>query len=328
MRDSYPRIKPYNHGFLPAGSGHKIYFEQCGNPKGFPVLFFHGGPGAGCSENDRRCFDPKRFRTILFDQRGCGRSRPLSCLKENTTRHLVQDAKAILDKLQIKKALLMGGSWGSTLAMVFAITYPEIAAGIVASGIYLGENSEIDYSEKGLMAQHFPKAWERFTRLLPADGKKNPLAYFYEHVLRMKDKKRKQKLLYEWTMFEDRHCSLKPSSDKKAEKEMAGLKPKDIEAIAALEIYYIYNGCFMKPGFILNNVHRIPRHIPISLIHGCYDVVCPGTNAHRLHSALKKHNVRMNFVFSGHSKSDSEMREKIISEVNRVYREIRRGKNK
>ncbi len=324
MKGLYPPIKPYNHSFLQAGN-HKIYYEQCGNPKGFPVLFFHGGPGVGCSPKDRRYFSPK-LRTILFDQRGCGRSRPVACLKENTTWHLVQDTKAILDKLQIEKVLVVGGSWGSTLALVFSVTYPRMVAGVVVRGIYLGEYSEIDYSAKGLMAQHFPEAWERFTRLLPPDGKKNPLAYFYEKVLSMSEEKKKRKLLYEWTMFEDRHCPLQPSTDKEAEKEMAGLKPKDIEAIAALEIYYIYNSCFLKPNFILNNVHKIPRNIPVSIIHGYYDIVCPGINAHRLHSALRNHDVRMNWIFSGHSKSDPEMHEKIISEVNRVYREIRHHK--
>jgi len=322
VKDLYPPIKPYAHGLLPVTDKHSIYWEECGNPKGFPVLFFHGGPGAGSSEKDRRYFSPQ-FRTILFDQRGCGRSRPVGCLKENTTWHLVHDAKKILDKLQIEKVLVVGGSWGSTLAFMFAIAYPHVVAGIVARGIYLGENSEIDYSAKGLMAQHFPKAWERFTSLLPSDGKKNPLAYFYKHVLPMRKKERKKKFLYEWTMFEGRHCSLQPSSDKAAKKEMAKLNRKDVEAIATLEIYYIYNGCFLKPKFILNNVHRIPRYIPISLIHGYYDVVCPGINAHRLHSALSKHNVRMNWVFSGHSKSDPEMRGKIISEVNRICREIK-----
>lgn len=325
MKELYPPIKPYNHGFLPVDGGHSVYWEECGNPKGFPVLFFHGGPGAGCSKKSRRYINP-RLRAVLFDQRGCGRSQPVSCLTANTTRHLVQDIKKLLDQLSIKKVVLLGGSWGSTLAFVFAITYPEMVAGIVARGVYLGEDSEIDYSADGLMAQHFPEAWERFTRLLPPESKENPLKYFYENVLPMRDKKKKQKLLYEWTMFEDRHCSLKPLSDKMAKKEMAALKPKDIEAIATLEIYYIYNGCFLLPNFIINNVGRIPRHIPISLIHGCYDIVCPGTNAHRLHIALKEHNVRMNWDFSGHSASDPKMRKKIISEVNRVCREIRLGR--
>ena len=319
----FPPIEPYNRGYLKRGK-HKIYFEESGNPKGLPVLYFHGGPGAGCSPKDRRFFNPKKFRIILFDQRGCGRSKPIARIKENTTWHLIQDAKNILDKLNINKVLVFGGSWGSTMALIFTIIHPNCVSGIIARGIFLGERSEIDYSENGLIAQHFPQAWERFTSLLSADEKRDPLASYYKKLFDESTKSRKlKKLFYEWARFEDVHLKLLTPSQKNLDKYYAKADYKISKAISTLEIYYLYNNCFLRDGYITKNICRIPRDIPISLVHGKYDVICPPKSAYKLYRALSRHNVQLHWTHAGHSKSDIETEKKLLSEVKRLYKEIK-----
>ncbi|MBI2064969.1 MAG: prolyl aminopeptidase [Candidatus Yanofskybacteria bacterium] len=322
----YPSIKPLNRDFLKTDDGHKIYFEECGNPDGVPVLFFHGGPGAGCGEKDRRYFDPKKWRIILFDQRGCGRSRPLNLLENNTTWHLIQDAKRILDRLNITKTALFGGSWGSTMALAFAITYPNMVLGMVLRGIFLGESSEIDYSENGLIAQHFPRAWERFASVLPPDQRKNPLiSYHKEITAETTSANRKRKLAYEWARYEDAHLCLTSNNDRKIDREFAKYKPRDVEAIATLELHYIANGCFFRRGFVLNNVSLIPD-VPISIVHGEYDVICPPKSAHRLEKALSASGhtqVSTFYTFAGHSKSDPETQERLLSETELLYKKVK-----
>lgn len=322
----FPKIEPHKKGSLDTGDGHKVYFEECGNPDGIPILFFHGGPGAGCDAKDRRYFNPKKWRGILFDQRGCGRSRPLSKLDNNTTWHLIRDAKNILDKLGISKAVMFGGSWGSTMALTFAIVYPEMVSGLVLRGIFLGEPSEIDYSENGLIAQHFPRAWERFASVLRPDQRKNPLtAYYKEMTAETTSASRKRKLAYEWDRYEDAHLRLAPNRDEKIDKELRQYKPRDIKALSILELHYIANGCFFRRGFVLKNVKRIPN-IPISIIHGEYDVICPPQSAHRLEKALVASGhtqVRTFYTFAGHSKSDPETQERLLSETELMYEKVK-----
>ena len=327
VRESlFPKRKPHNHGMLKTGDGHRVYFEECGNPNGIPILFFHGGPGAGCDEKDRRYFDPKKWRVILFDQRGCGRSRPLGLLENNTTWHLIQDAKHILNKLGITKTALFGGSWGSTMALTFAITCPEMVSGMVLRGIFLGESSEIDYSENGLIATHFPREWERFASVLSPEQRKDPLRAYYDKLINGRVRRsRRRKLVSEWTRYEDAHLRLAPTNPQKYEREFAKEKPETVEMIAVLEIYYIANGCFFKRGFILKNIHRIPN-VPISIIHGEYDVICPPRSAHRPEKALLDSGhtqVRTFYTFAGHSKSDPETRKILLSETDRLYAKVK-----
>lgn len=327
-QELFPSIRPFNKGFLNVSGGHKIYYEECGNPKGLPVIFFHGGPGAGCGTKDRRFFDPEKFRVVLFDQRGCGHSRPTANIKENTTWHLIRDAQDLLEELNIEKALAFGGSWGSTMALLFAIAYPGSVSGIIARGIFLGEQSEIDYSENGLIAQHFPQAWERFVSPLSLDEREDPLLSYYTKLFREKTNPKKlKKLFYEWARFEDAHLKLVVPSQKQMDREYAKAKYKEIKAISTLEIYYICNNCFLKNGYILNNTSWIPRNIPISIVHGKYDVICPPKSAYRLYMALEKHNVQLHWTHAGHSKSDPETQQKLISETNRLYTEITQKNN-
>lgn len=323
----YPSIRPHKKYTLNTGDGHKVYFEECGNPNGLPVLFFHGGPGAGCSPKDRRYFDPKKYRVILFDQRGCGRSRPISKLEHNTTWHLVKDAKCILDKLKIQEVILFGGSWGSTMALAFAIAYPETVLGMVLRGIFLGEPSEIDYSENGLIAQHFPEAWERFASVLPMNERNNPLEGYYKRIVAEPvSPVRTRKLAHEWTRYEDIHLRLTSLPPERLEKEFNKYSWSEIRSCAILEIYYLRNGCFfVGNNFILKNTGEIPN-VPISIIHGKYDVICPPRNAYRLENALATsgHNqVRTFFTFAGHSKSDPENQKRLLLETDLMYDKVR-----
>lgn len=325
-KELYPPILPYNKGILDTDDYHRVYFEECGNPDGLPVLFFHGGPGAGCDAKDRSYFNPKKWRIVLFDQRGCGRSRPLGKLEENTTWYLIQDAKLLLDELKITRVVLFGGSWGSTMALTFAIAYPEIVSGMVLRGIFLGETSEIDYSEKGLIAQHFPVAWERFASVLAPADRKDPMSAYHREIVAKRTKPaRKRKLTYEWTRYGDTHLHLKPAEPDEIDKKLAESKPRNIKASATLELHYFVNDCFFKRGFVLHNVSRIPD-IPISIVHGLYDVICAPRSAYQLGKALTTSghtHVRTFFTFAGHSKSEPETQRRLLIEMDAMHEKLK-----
>ena len=189
----FPPIKPYNSGYLSVGDGHEIYYEECGNPKGVPVLYLHGGPGAGCDEDTRRFFDPKKCCIIVFDQRGSGRSKPYASIHANTTHHLIGDIDRLLTVLEKKKVVLFGGSWGSTLALVYAIAYPEKVLGMILRGIFLSERKEcLDYLNGQIESSRFPEIRERFLKNVPSDKQNNPADYYFA-MMTSGDKKTRHK---------------------------------------------------------------------------------------------------------------------------------------
>ena len=313
----FPETELYDSGYLPSVDGHEIYYEQCGNPNGHPVLFFHGGPGAGCDVKDRKYFDPKKWRVILHDQRGCGRSEPFGEIKNNTTQDLVKDAKRLTDHLGISKAVFWGGSWGSTMALLTAIEYPELVSGMVLRGIFLGERGELDYSINGLPARHYPEKWFRFIKDVPLIYYLDPVPFFLKKILygTSEDHARFSR---QWSNFEDACLRLVPLTYEEIEK---GTSRAEAEAIALLETYYFVNNCFIENGFILKNVYKIPK-VPVSIIHGRYDVICPAMSAWKLRQALEEP-AQLHIVESaGHSKSDPEMRKMLLSETERIYEEV------
>ena len=313
---SFPKIKPYHFGFMDTEDGHKIYFEECGNRNGFPVMFFHGGPGVGCTETDRRFFNPEKWRVILFDQRGSGRSRPIGSLKNNTTDHLVSDFKKITENLKIKKAVFFGGSWGSTLALVCAIRYPELVAGMVLRGIFLATRREIKEYSVGIAGNYFPEVRERFISHVPKKHLKDVVDYYHQKIICGNAKKRKT-FAYEWGRYEDSMLGLKPKSDEDIDRELGGFP---FENWVRVEIHYMKNKCFLEDGYILKNARRIPN-IPIVIIQGRYDMVCLPINAYSLHSALRRSELRM--VLSGHSAMDPEITKNLISETEAMYEKVR-----
>ena len=305
----FPLIEPYNTGYLDVGDGHEIYYEECGNQKGVPVLYLHGGPGAGCDEDTRRFFDPKRCHIIIFDQRGSGRSKPYASIEANTTKILVEDIKRLLDKLGKKKVILFGGSWGSTLALVYAISYPKTVIGMVLRGIFLAERKEcLDYLNGQMKYSRFPEIGERFLRNVPEWAREHPADYYFEQMTSCNQATR-LKFAYEWTFYEYSRLSLVPPSKDKLKKEVLS---EPFLSLALMEAHYIRNFCFLEDGFILKNAHLIPR-VPISIIHGRYDDVCPVENAIRLHRALPMS--KLHIVVAGHARTDSEILTKLVSET-------------
>src|SRR3989344_2172214 len=197
----YPPIEPYRTGFLSVGDCHEIYWEECGNPNGFPIFLIHGGPGAGCDTDDRRFFNPDKWRIILHDQRGSGRSKPFGELSANNTWALADDIRALRMELNIDKLVLFGGSWGSTLALVYAITFPRAVAGMLLRGIFLGEQDEIDYLYTGNVALYRPEVWTRFASCVPPEERKNILSFIHQQ-LTSSDAETRKKFAYEMAFFE------------------------------------------------------------------------------------------------------------------------------
>lgn len=316
----FPEIEPYDHGFLPVGNGHEVYYEQCGNPKGEPIMVVHGGPGAGCWPTDRRFFDPEKWRIILFDQRGSNRSKPFCKIYANNTWALVDDMKLILRSLNVEKTALFGGSWGSTLSLVYPITYPRTVTGIILRGIFLGEKSECDYLYQGEVKNFAPREWERFIRNVPEKERYDVLEYFYR-TMTGGDPETRKKLAYEMAFFEESILRLVRPSDEDIEKE---LQDYPYESLGLLEAHYFVHGCFMEEGYILNNIRELPD-VPISIIQGQYDLVCPPISAYRLCQALDGigRNADLYPVVAGHTKSDIEITKKLVSETEALYAKIR-----
>ena len=314
--DFYPPIEPYHTGFKLVDGGHSIYYEECGNPDGYPVIYFHGGPGVGCDKNDRRLFDPAKWRIVLIDQRGCGRSVPYGCIENNTTEHLAWDIWNIKRRLNIRKAVLFGGSWGSTLALYYAIRFPEDASAIILRGIFLGSKEELDFLYKGGNGLFYPEAWERFLANVPEDRRDDILGYFYERMSTGTTEERRR-FAFELSRFEENLLHLEPVSPEEVDRET---QDAHFESIGLLEAYYFVNNCFMEEGFLLKNAGHIPK-VPISIVQGQYDMVCPPLYAYKLRRALEQtgHEVAWNLVLAGHSKSDPALKTKLIEETNRIH---------
>lgn len=312
----YPPIEPRHHGFLPVAGGHSIYWEECGNPHGIPAFIVHGGPGVGCDEKDRRLLDPKKWRIILFDQRGSHRSVPFGCVENNTTEDLARDMWNLRRELGIQKAVLFGGSWGSTLALYYAIRFPEDVTAIILRGIFLGEKRELDFLYTGGNSLFFPEGWERFIGNVPLERRNDILGYFYERMITGTQEERNQ-FAFEMSRFEENLLHLEPPSQEKVDKET---EDYPYAALGLLECHYFVNNCFMEEGFILKNTNRIPK-VPISINQGRWDMVCPPDAAWRLKKSLETtgHKVAYNILQSGHSKSDSAMTIKLVEEGNRIH---------
>lgn len=314
----FPKIRPYRHGYLSVGDGHKLYYELCGNPKGKPVLFVHGGPGAGCSEKDRQFFSPKAWNIILFDQRGANRSKPFSSLKANTIWKLVSDMRQLLRFLNIKKVFLFGGSWGSTLSLVYAIKHPETVSGMLLRGVFLGRKEDIMYTYGGGAQEYFPEAWERFISIVPPAKRKDSIGY-YARQMQSRNKRISSKFAFEFAYYELSLLKLNMTHrDVMKIMGKASSHPRH-KSMAIIESYYMKKGCFLPKNYILNNVGELNRlKIPVSIVQGRYDVLCPPAQAWLLHKALPKS--RLIFAISGHSSGDPPLAAKLFEELKRMQR--------
>jgi proline iminopeptidase len=274
----YPEIEPFNAGMLDLDGRHRMYFEESGNPKGAPVLFLHGGPGAGASPAHRRFFDPAHYRIVIFDQRGAGRSTPLGEITDNTTPLLVADIEKLREHLGIKSWVVFGGSWGSTLALAYGECHPERCTGLILRGIFLCRNSEIDWFLYGLR-NIFPEAWRAFTDPIPQAERGDLLSTYYRR-LTDPDPAVHMPAARAWGTYEGSCSTLMPSPETVA--YFAG----DVVSLglARIEAHYFKHDIFLPENYLLDNVSRI-RNIPGVIVQGRYDAVCPIVSADDLHRA-------------------------------------------
>lgn len=318
--DLFPKIRPYRHGYLYVGDGHELYYELCGNPNGKPVLFVHGGPGAGCSKGSRRYFNPKKWNIILFDQRGAGRSKPFCSTKANTTWKLVGDIRKVLQFLGVKRAFLFGGSWGSTLSLAYAIKYPKTVTGMLLRGVFLGREKDIAYTYGGGAEEYFPEAWERFVSKVPnhfRSGKKGVIDY-YVKMMRSRNRKLAGKYAFEFAYYELSLIKLN-MPDKAVRKDLKGFSYR---SMGVIESYYMKHNCFLPDNYILKNAGKIRRlKIPVSIVQGRYDVLCPPMQAWLLHKALPKS--RIHFATAGHASSEPKIQSRLVEEMKRFSKIIR-----
>lgn len=271
----YPDIEPYESGYIALGGGHEMYWEQCGNPEGVPVVFLHGGPGAGSTRTHRRFFDPEHYRIVLFDQRGAGRSRPLGALVENTTPHLVADIERLRAHLGIGRWLVFGGSWGSTLALAYGITHPECCAGFVLRGIFLCRRDEIDWFLYG-MRTVFPEAWRGFAGFLPEAERSDLLGHYHRRLIDP-DPAIHMPAARVWSGYEGACSTLLPSPETVA----AFADDQVALGLARIEAHYFVNDIFLPQNHLLANVGAL-RGIPCIIVQGRYDMVCPIATADEL----------------------------------------------
>jgi len=307
--DLFPEIGPYETGFLPLSDGHVMYWEQVGNPRGVPVLFLHGGPGAGAGIIHRRFFDPGFWRVIIFDQRGAGRSRPLGGLANNTTPQLVDDIEVLRRHLGIGQVLLFGGSWGSTLALAYAQAHPERVSGCVLRGIFLGRQSEVDWFMHGLAAV-FPEAHAAFAGFLP-EAERGDLLGSYLKRLTDPDPAIHMPAARAWSIYEGSCSTLLPSPDTVANFAM----DRSALGLARIEAHYFAHDLFLPEGGLLAHMHRIER-IPADIVQGRYDMVCPPVSAFDL--AAKWPAARLTVIpDAGHSALEPGVRRALITAVER-----------
>lgn len=274
----YPPIEPHAQGYLPLDHGHALYWESCGNPNGLPVLFLHGGPGAGCAPAHRQFFDPAVYRIVLFDQRGAGRSTPLGSVEHNSTWDLVADIETLRQHLNIAHWLVFGGSWGSTLALAYGQSHTERCLGFVLRGIFLCSADEVQWFLYG-MRWFFPQAYADFVAHIP-ESEQSDLLGAYEKRLFSPDPNTRLQAARAWSRYEGSCLHLLPHP------EVADTFASDAVALglARLEAHYLRHGAHLAPDQLLRDAHRL-HHLPAVLIQGRYDVVCPPRSAYALHKA-------------------------------------------
>lgn len=297
-------------GRLDAGDGHKLYWVDWGNENiTVPIFYLHGGPGEGFDEEDFAKFDPARHRVVFHDQRGSSRSTPFASLENNTTQDLVTDITKLREHLEFDSVNLYGVSWGSTLALLYAIEKPEAINKMLIGSVFLGRKSDSDYYLGGQAGVHFPEAWQRFIENVPKEKRDDIGAYYYEK-LRSNNESERKHFAKEWMLYESSILRL----DYVPAKLESGLKDFAAESLAYLEAHYIFNACFIEDDFILKNAARI-RHIPTVIVHGRYDFICSPSAAYELKQALGDNTI-LHMTAAGHSTGETTQREVVKAYIN------------
>lgn len=282
----FPAIEPFDSGWIETEVPHAIYFEQCGNPAGMPVVVLHGGPGSGCTPAQRRFFDPAHYRIVLLDQRGCGRSEPAGCLDNNTTQALVADLERLRQHLGIERWIVFGGSWGSTLALAYAATHSQRVVGLLLRGIFLARNAELAwfmYHARNI----YPEAWAQFVAILPQEERIDILAAYARRIFGS-DEAVRIAAARNWNAYEASIMSLLPPEPS------SSAAPTDaaILARARIQLHYLMNGCFLSDTPLLDKAPKL-RNIPAIIVQGRYDIVCPVVSAYELQQAWPEAELRL-----------------------------------
>ena len=304
LLDLFPPLTPYSSGFLAVDATHNIYWEQSGNPDGVPILLLHGGPGAGATPTHRRFFDPDHYRIIVFDQRGSGRSHPLGSIENNTRQHLVNDIELLREHLRVERWHLFGGSWGSTLALSYAIQHPQHCISMILRGIFLCEQREIDWFLYG-MEKIFPEAWEQFAGFLPEDEQDQLLDGYYKR-LTGPDEDTQIEAAIRWSLYEGACSSLLPNYETLTTPEQKA----HALALARLESHFFKHEVLSENESLLNNIETL-KPIPTTIIQGRYDVICPIDTAHKLHQQWPEADYIV-VPDAGHSALDPSLRSRLI----------------
>ena len=313
--DLFPPITPYSSGFISVDKIHNIYWEQSGNPDGVPIILFHGGPGAGSSPVHRRFFDPDFFRIIIFDQRGSGRSTPLGSLENNTKSHLIEDIETLRTHLNIDAWHIFGGSWGSTLALLYAIKHKKRCLSLILRGIFLCEQDEIDWFLYG-MNTIFPEAWEQFANFIPENERRNLLDAYYRRLINDNDKKTQMSAAVHWSLYEGACSSLMPNYETITTDD----QKQHALALAKIEAHYFKYEVISKKNSIINSIGGL-RSIPTTIIQGRYDIICPIKTADKLHNLWSEANYIV-VPDAGHSALDVPLRSKLIEACETIKKKI------
>ncbi|HJW05492.1 MAG TPA: prolyl aminopeptidase [Rhodanobacter sp.] len=312
MREMYPEIEPYRSQRIAVDAIHRLHVEECGNPAGLPVVFLHGGPGAGLSPYHRRFFNPAYYRIVLFDQRGAGQSAPFAELTDNTTWHLVADIEAIREQLEIERWVVFGGSWGSTLALAYAQTHPERVLGLVLRGIFLGRPQELRWFNEldGGAAQIFPERWARFLDFIP-EAERGSMLDAYWSRLTSDDEATRLAAARAWSAWEGGCTTLLHDPDAGGDFE----DPHKAVSLAVMEAHYFRHNIFLEPDQLLRDIGRI-RHLPATIVHGRYDIICPMKSAYDLSQAWPE--AQLHVVLAGHSATDPAIVDQLVRATDRL----------
>lgn len=311
MLTFYPAIQPYAIHSLPVDKLHTLYLEESGNQHGIPIVYIHGGPGSSCEPDNRRFFDPEKYRIILFDQRGCGKSTPHAELTNNNTQLLIEDLESIRKYLGIGSWILFGGSWGSTLALLYAESYPQKVSGMILRGIALcrKQNASWLYNDKNGAASIYPDYWEEFISIVPTYQHNNLIAAYYK-ILTSNNEIARMAAAKAWAKWSAVCATLDPCNKIKQHLN----NPNFALNLARLECHYFVNKCFIAENAILNNIENI-KNITGIIIHGRYDIVCPLNNAYDLHKAWPNSNLII-IRNAGHSSREPGILSELIHATN------------
>lgn len=304
----YPPIEPFDQRMMEVGDGHQIYVEQSGHHEGVPVLVLHGGPGGGCSPTMRRFFDPAHYRVVMFDQRGCGRSRPTACVEANTTWHLVADIEHIREQLGIDRFILFGGSWGATLALIYAISHPERVLALTLRGVFLGTEGELDWFYGGGAGRFFPEMWARFNAPIP-EAERHDLIAAYHRRLFSGDRTGEAQAGRIWANWENALASVHYDG-------VPGEAPSEYaRTFARLENHYFTHRCFLDgDDWIIRNRAAI-EPLPAVIVQGRLDMICPPFSANRLATGWDGAELRM-IPLAGHALSEPGISGALVAAMN------------